>query len=199
MAKAQFHKNQRVYVKPVGTWALIEHVVPHWAKGIDEPIRIHYDVGLGREFAAEELLSEEPLGDRTPAGKQHWRVVRARNKWQPAEDCARHPVPGTYPVVITGEAVTDGHPARPWATARFATLRDEVADALVAWHPEIDRDLAYQGAAAILGVMDGIQIQWLLDPDAVDLAETTAFAIEAIVAATIAGPKRQQPVPPPSA
>ena len=26
-------------------------------------IRIHYDVGLGREFAAEELLSEEPLAD----------------------------------------------------------------------------------------------------------------------------------------
>ncbi len=61
MAKAQFHKNQRVYVKPVGTWALIERVVPHWAKGIDEPIRIHYDVGLGREFSAEEFLSEEPL------------------------------------------------------------------------------------------------------------------------------------------
>jgi hypothetical protein len=103
MAKAQFHKNQRVYVKPVGTWALIEHVVPHWAKGIEEPIRIHYDVGLGREFAAEELLSEEPVNDRT-TGSESWRVVRARNKWQPSEDCARHPVPGTYPVVITGEA-----------------------------------------------------------------------------------------------
>jgi hypothetical protein len=103
MAKAQFHKNQRVYVKPVGTWALIEHVVPHWAKGIDEPIRIHYDVGLGREFAAEELLSEEPVSDNnTDSGS--WRVVRARNKWQPAQDCTRHPVPGTYPVVVTGEA-----------------------------------------------------------------------------------------------
>src|ERR1700760_4976167 len=102
MAKAQFHKNQRVYVKPVGTWALIERVVPHWAKGIDEPIRIHYDVGLGREFAAEELLSEEPMSERA-ADNGIWRVVRARNKWQPAEDCARHPVPGTYPVVITGK------------------------------------------------------------------------------------------------
>ena len=108
MAKAQFHKNQRVYVKPVGTWALIEHVVPHWAKGIEEPIRIHYDVGLGREFAAEELQSEEPMADAAPAGGEHWRVVRARNKWQPAEDCARHPVPGTYPVVITGEAEWGG-------------------------------------------------------------------------------------------
>jgi len=57
----------------------------------------------GREFAAEELLSEEPLGDKTPNDARLWRVVRARNKWQPAEDCARHPVPGTYPVVITGE------------------------------------------------------------------------------------------------
>jgi hypothetical protein len=103
MAKAQFHKNQRVYVKPVGTWALIEHVVPHWAKGIEEPIRIHYDVGLGREFAAEELLSEEPVND-TDTGSESWRVVRARNKWQPTEDCARHPVPGTYPVVVTGDA-----------------------------------------------------------------------------------------------
>ena len=104
MAKAQFHKNQRVYVKPVGTWALIEHVVPHWAKGIDEPIRIHYDVGLGREFAAEELLSEEPLSDKPSADIRAWRVIRARNKWQPEESCARHPVPGTYPVVVTGEA-----------------------------------------------------------------------------------------------
>ena len=104
MAKAAFHKNQRVYVKPVGTWALIEHVVPHWAKGIDEPIRIHYDVGLGREFAAEELLSEEPMGDKIPGESQTWRVIRARNKWQPNEDCARHPVPGTFPVVVTGDA-----------------------------------------------------------------------------------------------
>ena len=103
MAKAQFHKNQRVYVKPVGTWALVEHVVPHWAKGLDEPIRVHYDVGLGREFTAEELLSEEPMGDNTARDNAQWRVVRARNKWQPTEDCARHPVPGTYPVVITGK------------------------------------------------------------------------------------------------
>ena len=104
MAKAVFHKSQRVYVKPVGTWALIERVVPHWAKGLDEPIRVHYDVSLGREFTADELQAEEPL----PEGKQiedgQWRVVRQRNKWQPEEDCARHPFPGTYPVVFTGKA-----------------------------------------------------------------------------------------------
>jgi hypothetical protein len=104
MAKAQFHKSQRVFVKPVGTWALIEHVVPHWAKGLEEPIRVHYDVGLGREFTADELQSEEPMADAKKNVGENWRVVRARNKWQPAEDCARHPVPGSYPVVITGQA-----------------------------------------------------------------------------------------------
>jgi hypothetical protein len=104
MAKASFHKSQRVYVKPVGTWALVEHVVPHWAKGIEEPIRIHYDVGLGREFTAEELLSEEPAADQSPMAGAQWRVIRARNKWQPTEDCSRHPIPGTFPVVITGDA-----------------------------------------------------------------------------------------------
>jgi hypothetical protein len=108
MAKAQFHKNQRVYVKPVGTWALVEHVVPHWTKGLDEPIRVHYDCGLGREFSAEEIQAEEPLSDRLVPTTESWRVIRARNKWQPAEDCSRHPVPGTYPVVVTGEAEWGG-------------------------------------------------------------------------------------------
>jgi len=108
MAKAQFHKSQRVFVKPVGTWALIEHVIPHWAKGLDEPIRVHYDVGLGREFTADELQAEEPITGEKKKDGDFWRVMRARNKWQPAEDCARHPVPGTYPVVVTGQAEWGG-------------------------------------------------------------------------------------------
>jgi hypothetical protein len=108
MAKAIFHKNQRVYVRPVGTWALIEHVVPHWTKGLEEPLRVFYDVGLGREFAAEELQAEQAVELPPEKGSEHWRVTRARNKWQPAEDCARHPVPGTYPVVMTGQAEWGG-------------------------------------------------------------------------------------------
>jgi hypothetical protein len=104
MAKAQFHKNQRVYVKPVGTWALVERVLPQWTKGLDEPLRIYYDVGLGREFSADEMQAEQPAAETAVGSTEAWRVIRARNKWQPAEDCARHPVPGTYPIVITGQA-----------------------------------------------------------------------------------------------
>ena len=134
MAKAQFHKNQRVYVKPVGTWALVEHVVPHWAKGLDEPIRVHYDVGLGREFAAEELQSEEPVSEIPLNSGPRWRVVRARNKWQPAEDCARHPVPGTYPVVITGEADWGGWRV-PGAEYDLDPLKVEMQARLIASAP----------------------------------------------------------------
>jgi hypothetical protein len=146
MAKAVFHKNQRVYVRPVGTWALVEHVVPHWAKGLEEPIRVHYDCGLGREFTAEELQQEEPIPEKLQTGAEHWRVTRARNKWQPTEDCARHPVPGTYPVVITGEqdwggwrvpgAEYDLNPNRIEQQARLiacAPALSAVAKALVDW------------------------------------------------------------------
>lgn len=101
MAKALFHKNQRVYVKPVGTWALIEQVLPKWAKGLDEPIRIYYDVGLGREFGAEELIAEGSDQEREDIPGDSWRIVRARNKWQAAEDCSHHPFPGTYPTIVT--------------------------------------------------------------------------------------------------
>jgi hypothetical protein len=138
MAKAQFHKSQRVFVKPVGTWALIEHVVPHWAKGLDEPIRVHYDVGLGREFTADELQAEEPLPEGKQSDDSQWRVVRQRNKWQPAEDCARHPVPGTYPVVITGQADWGGWRV-PGAEYDLDPVKIERQARMIAYAPRLVR------------------------------------------------------------
>lgn len=97
MAKAEFHKHQRVYVKPVGTWAVIEQVKPHWVRDVEEPVKISYDCGLGRDFTAAELASEAI--EEADAGQ--WRLMRARNKWQTPEECQHHPQPGTYPVVVT--------------------------------------------------------------------------------------------------
>jgi hypothetical protein len=101
MAKAVFHKNQRVYVKPVGTWSVIEQIKPHWVKDIEEPVRIFYEVGLGRDFTAEELSGEEQDQSAEPVKHQNWRILRTRNKWQNAEECSHHPFPGTFPVVVT--------------------------------------------------------------------------------------------------
>ncbi|VAV97355.1 FIG00483637: hypothetical protein [hydrothermal vent metagenome] len=101
MAKAEFHKNQRVYVGPVGTWAVIEQIKPHWVKDVPEPLRISYEVGLGRDFTANELSREAKDHSVTSSVQENWRIQRAKNKWQTTEECADHPFPGTFPVVVT--------------------------------------------------------------------------------------------------
>ncbi|HLK24244.1 MAG TPA: hypothetical protein VKT30_06265 [Caulobacteraceae bacterium] len=101
MAKAHFHRNQKVWVETVGTWAVIEKIVPIWARGFDEPVRVTYDVGLGRDFMAHDLRAEDHVDDDDAAAASGWRLMRARNKWQQPEDCGHHPYPGTFPVVVT--------------------------------------------------------------------------------------------------
>jgi hypothetical protein len=101
MAKAAFQRNQRVWVESVGAWAVIERIDAVWAKGFDEPVRVTYDVGLGRPFQAHELRREDPVGLALLIDGPAWRLMRARNKWQAPSDCAHHPYPGTYPVVVT--------------------------------------------------------------------------------------------------
>lgn len=101
MAKALFHRHQKVWVEAVGAWASVERIIPLWAKDFDEPVKITYDVGLGREFRAEELRAEGAGGETETDPGSHWRVMRARNKWQAPEDSAHHPFPGTFPVVVT--------------------------------------------------------------------------------------------------
>lgn len=109
MAKALFHRGQRVYIKPVGTWSLIEKVVPYWVKDVAEPLRIGYDVGLGREFNAGELISETVMRGRdTVEGEddlilENWRIFRMKNRWQTQEGADSHPYPGTFPVILTDE------------------------------------------------------------------------------------------------
>lgn len=109
MAKALFHKNQRVYVKPVGTYAIIERVVPHWVKDVPEPLRVTYDVGLGREFIGSELVSEAKMNERNgllsdEIEAEDWRIFRVKNRWQSNdEEIGHHPYPGTFPAVMTDE------------------------------------------------------------------------------------------------
>src|SRR5277367_4753832 len=94
MAKAVFQRNQKVWVESVGAWAIVERIDAIWAKGFDEPVRVTYDVGLGRPFQAHELRPEDPSAqeaENTAATANPWRLMRARNKWQTPEECASHP------------------------------------------------------------------------------------------------------------
>ena len=104
MAKAKYHKSQRVFVKPVGTWAYVEAVVPKWVKGCEEPIKIAYDCGMGREFQQEELEEEATALQANAAnGLGTWRILRGHNRWKSSEQCLHHPYPGTHPMVVTSE------------------------------------------------------------------------------------------------
>lgn len=86
--------------------------------------------------------------------------------------------------VLSAESVTEDHPAKAYFELRYRNLRAEIGEAfeeLCATQGVTDPQAIRHGSAAILAVMDGLQLQWLLDPTAVELGEATEFAILAIV------------------
>jgi len=96
--------------------------------------------------------------------------------------------------VLTGESVTENHPARAWVTDRFTILRGEIQAAIMeVGGGTVPDDVAACAASSIIGVMDGLQVQWLLD-DGVDLPAATQFAIEAILASALLGSDRPHPL-----
>lgn len=81
-------------------------------------------------------------------------------------------------------AVVPQHPARAWAVQRYQWARSLYA---AAFRRDIDAGLIRQDvdpdalAVQVLAVMDGLQIQWLLDPENVDMAQALATALETII------------------
>jgi AcrR family transcriptional regulator len=74
--------------------------------------------------------------------------------------------------VLAAESVDADHPAHDWFVGRYelrrrqlvAGLREEQREAHVAAGVDVEK-----AAAQILAMFDGLQIQWLLDPDATDM------------------------------
>ncbi|MDX3224611.1 TetR/AcrR family transcriptional regulator [Streptomyces sp. ME19-01-6] len=87
--------------------------------------------------------------------------------------------------VLSAESVTDGHPAQEYFRDRYAGLRALVAEALAEacelgeTRPDLDVE---EAASALIAVMDGLQIQWLLAPDSVDMTAATNRVITALLA-----------------
>ncbi|GGU40528.1 TetR/AcrR family transcriptional regulator [Streptomyces lavendofoliae] len=72
---------------------------------------------------------------------------------------------------LLGESVTEGHPAREFFTRRYTQVRAELAGVLRAeFGDRLPGGLTPEEAAPLVtAVLDGLQYQWLLDPDAVDM------------------------------
>ena len=87
--------------------------------------------------------------------------------------------------VLSAESVTEGHPAQEFFRERYDGLRVMVTEALceACELGEVRDDLDVEGvASAVIAVMDGLQVQWLLAPQSVDMAATTRRVIDALLA-----------------
>jgi AcrR family transcriptional regulator len=73
--------------------------------------------------------------------------------------------------VLAGDSVTEGHPAQEFFRSRYAHVRGGGAEALRAEYGDrLPGGLSPERAATLLAaVVDGLQVQWLLDPEAVDM------------------------------
>jgi AcrR family transcriptional regulator len=75
--------------------------------------------------------------------------------------------------VLMGESVGEDHPAHGWFRDRYPRRRTNIAAALRAGVDigEIRADVDCDALAAqIIAMMDGLQVQWVLNPDDIDMA-----------------------------
>ena len=72
---------------------------------------------------------------------------------------------------LLGESVTEGHPAREYFTERYVQVRANMTEMLRAEYGDrLPNGLTPERTAPLLvAVMDGLQYQWLLDPESVDM------------------------------
>lgn len=92
---------------------------------------------------------------------------------------AADPTPGRMHTMIAAEAIDTGHPAHRWALDRYRWMRSLFAGAIRRdidaglIRPDVDPDHI---GALLIAVMDGAQLQWLLDPAETSMSDlVTAF------------------------
>ncbi|OKI14412.1 TetR family transcriptional regulator [Nocardiopsis sp. TSRI0078] len=91
--------------------------------------------------------------------------------------------------VLSAESVTEGHPAQEFFRSRYDGLRTMLIEALDEARDlgEVTADLdSATTATSVIAVMDGLQVQWLLSPDTVDMAAAAEQAISRMVGVDLA-------------
>jgi len=82
--------------------------------------------------------------------------------------------------VLVGESITNEHPSHDYFVERYHRGREIYVKHLLQAnvHPDVDLDGL---ASLLLAVTDGLHIQWLLEPDSVNLVSTFKLFSEIIV------------------
>ncbi|MFI5839924.1 TetR family transcriptional regulator [Catenuloplanes sp. NPDC051500] len=132
--------------------------------------------GLLHHFSSKEQLLAEVLDERDSADLERLGDAQGWAFIQSVTDQVRHntTVPGLVRLYATlsGEAVAEDHPAHGFFTGRYRRIRGLMAGALRT--AQADGDVAAgvdveTAAVSLIALMDGLQIQWLLDRDTVDM------------------------------
>lgn len=84
--------------------------------------------------------------------------------------------------VLAGESVTDGHPAHDYFQDRTHVLREKIAGVLGEVTGNRDRQELLDSASTLIAIMDGLQVQWLLEPEAVDMPSIVGRTLDELVA-----------------
>ncbi|EDY59305.1 MULTISPECIES: TetR/AcrR family transcriptional regulator [Streptomyces] len=112
------------------------------------------------------VLEERDRWDAVPNGS--WRVDLLASLVE--YNAMRPAIIQTFSALL-GESVTEGHPAREYFTDRYSRVRASMAAALrTEYGDRLPNGLSPERTAPLLvAVMDGLQYQWLLDPESVDM------------------------------
>ncbi|MET9252783.1 TetR/AcrR family transcriptional regulator [Streptomyces sp. NPDC003717] len=128
--------------------------------------------GLMHHFPTKDallvaVLDERDHWDALPADRLRMDLLGALVEY----NAMRPGVVQTFSALL-GESVTDGHPARPFFTERYGRVRATMAELLRAEYGDrLPGGLPPERVAPLLvALLDGLQYQWLLDPEAVDMA-----------------------------
>ncbi|ANS64963.1 transcriptional regulator [Streptomyces lincolnensis] len=113
------------------------------------------------------VLEERDKWDAVPAGT--WRLDLLASLVE--YNAMRPGIVQTFSALL-GESVTEGHPAREYFTERYGRVRESMAQVLrTEYGDRLPNGLTPERVAPLLiAVMDGLQYQWLLDPESVDMA-----------------------------
>jgi AcrR family transcriptional regulator len=155
------------------------------AVGLTEPGLLHY-------FPSKAILLQSVLEYRDQQAEQKYRLLfddQEEAFFDSLNDLveSNQKTPGLVRLftVLVAESLKTDHPSHDFFVARYANARVQFVEYLA---PLVERGVLKadcdleQLASIIMAVMDGLQIQWLLDPENIRMAGTFNLFSEIIAA-----------------
>lgn len=160
--------------------------------------------GLMRHFESKEALLQQVLEDRDERDREHFTpyarvpggIGILRGMIDLAERNERTPGMINLFIRLSVEAFAPEHPAHGYFRKRYADIRDGTARTLRSaaakgyLRPGVDPEGA---AVRLTAVMDGLQTQWVLDPDIAMSSQVRAAITELLTAEGIEALARATP------